>query len=55
MFGGGEAQHTMKIWTQSDLMIVKLRGQKDLRTMKKGVNKIKDQGEIWYKMIPTVK
>ncbi len=28
-----------------------MRGQKDLRTMKKGVNKIKNQGENWYKML----
>ncbi len=28
-----------------------MNGQKDLRTMKKGVNKIENQGEIWYKMI----
>ncbi len=25
--------------------------QKDLRTMKKGVNKIENQGEMYYKMI----
>ncbi len=27
-----------------------MRGQKDLRTVKKGVNKIENQGENWYKM-----
>ncbi len=30
-----------------------MRGQKDLRTMKKGVKKIEKQGEIWYKMFQT--
>ncbi len=29
---------------------VKVRGQKYLRTVKKGVNKIENQGEHWYKM-----
>ncbi len=28
-----------------------MRGQKDLRTFKKGVNKIKDEGENWYIML----
>ncbi len=29
-----------------------MRGQKDLRTMKKGgVNKIENQGENWYKIL----
>ncbi len=27
-----------------------MRGQKDLRTVKKGVNKMENQGENWYKM-----
>ncbi len=27
-----------------------MRGQKDLGTVKKGVNKIENQGENWYKM-----
>ncbi len=27
-----------------------MRGQKDLRTVKKGVNKIENQRENWYKM-----
>ncbi len=27
-----------------------MRDQKDLRTVKKGVNKIENQGEYWYKM-----
>ncbi len=27
-----------------------MRGQKDLRNVKKGVNKIENQGENWYKM-----
>ncbi len=27
-----------------------MRGQKDRRTMKKVVNKMKNQGENWYKM-----
>ncbi len=27
-----------------------MRGQKDLIIMKKGVNKIKNQGENWYKL-----
>ncbi len=30
---------------------VKMRGQKDLRTMKNGINKIKIQRESWYKML----
>ncbi len=32
---------------------VKMRGQKDLRTVKqkKGVNKIENEGEHWYKMV----
>ncbi len=28
-----------------------MKGQKDLTTMEKGINKIENQGEIWYKMI----
>ncbi len=28
-----------------------MKGQKDLITIKKRVNKIENQGEIWYKMI----
>ncbi len=32
-----------------------MRDQKDLNTMKKGVNKIKNQGENWYKMIKNCK
>ncbi len=28
-----------------------MRGQKDLRTVKKGVNKIENQGENWCKML----
>ncbi len=31
--------------------IVKMRGQRDLRTMKKGINHIKNQGENLYKML----
>ncbi len=27
-----------------------MRGQKDLRIVKKGANKIENQGENWYKM-----
>ncbi len=30
---------------------VKIWGQKDLRIMKKGVNRIDNQGENWYKML----
>ncbi len=28
-----------------------MRGQKDIRTAKKGVNKIESQGENWYEMV----
>ncbi len=28
-----------------------IKGQKDLITMKKGVNKIENQGENWYKLL----
>ncbi len=28
-----------------------MRAQKNIRTMKKGVNKIEHQEEIWYKMV----
>ncbi len=41
----------MKKWTQLDLNSVKMRGQKDLMTMKKGVNKIENRGENGYKLL----
>ncbi len=28
-----------------------MRGQKDLRTVKRGTNKIENQGKNWYKFI----
>ncbi len=40
----------MKKWTQRDPRFCKMRGQKDLITMKKGVNKIENQGKHWYKL-----
>ncbi len=40
----------MKKWTQQDPRFCKMRGQKDLITMKKWVNKNKNQGENWYKL-----
>ncbi len=33
-----------------DPRFCKMRGQKDLITMKTGVNKIENQGENWYKL-----
>ncbi len=48
---GGGIQHTMKKWTQQDLLFCKNEGSNDLMTMKKGVNKIKNQGENWYKLL----
>ncbi len=50
IFGRG-VQHAMKKWTQRDLSFVKMRGQNDLRTVEKGVNKIENQGENWSKML----
>ncbi len=41
----------MKKWTQQDLLFCKNEGSNDLMTMKKGVNKIKNQGENWYKLL----
>ncbi len=32
-------------------VFVRMRGQKDLRTVKRWVNKIEIQGENWYKMV----
>ncbi len=40
----------MKKWTQLDPQFSKMRGKKDLITMKNGVNKIENQGENWYKL-----
>ncbi len=37
--------NTMKEWTQRDRRFCKNEGSKDLITMKKGVNKIENQGE----------
>ncbi len=37
--------------SNSDLRFCKNEGQKDLITMKKGVNKIENQGENWYKLL----
>ncbi len=28
-----------------------MRSQKDVRIVKKGINNIENQGEMWYKMI----
>ncbi len=33
------------------LGFVKMRGQKDIITMKKEVNKMENQGENWYKLL----
>ncbi len=38
-------------WAQSDLMFCKMNGLKDLRSMKKGVNWVENQGENLYKML----
>ncbi len=48
---GNEVQHAIANWTKSDLRFVKMRDQKDLILMNKGVNWIKNQGEIRYKML----
>ncbi len=38
----------MKKGIQQDTQFCKIRVKKDLITMKKGVNKIENQGENWY-------
>ncbi len=43
-------KHNNGIWG-----FAKMKGQKDLRTAKKGVNKIENQGENWYKCFKMVK
>ncbi len=49
--GGGGSSTRWKIGPNGIWGFVKMRGQKDLRTVKKrGVNKIENQGENWYKM-----
>ncbi len=40
-----------KMDSMGSKVFVKIRGQKDLITMKKGVNKIENQGENWYKLL----
>ncbi len=49
---GKEVQHAMTIWTPSYLRFCKNEGSKRSKKMKKGVNKIENQGEIyiWYIM-----
>ncbi len=42
-------------WTKSNLRFVKMRGQKDLGSIVKGVNCIENEGENLYKMLKTVK
>ncbi len=44
-------QHVMKKMTQRDLRFCEMRGQKDLITMKNGVNKIDNQGGNLYKLL----
>ncbi len=41
---GSWVQHAIQNWTQSDLSFVKISAQKDLRSMKKGVNWIENRG-----------
>ncbi len=41
----------MKKWTQQDLRFCKNEDSKDIITMKKGVNKIENQVENWYKLV----
>ncbi len=41
----------MKKWTQQDPRFSKMMGKKYLITMKKGINKIENQGENWYKLL----
>ncbi len=44
------AGHTMKKWTQQDLRFCENEGSKRSINCKKGVNKIENQAENWYKM-----
>ncbi len=51
IFNGG-VQHTMKKWTQQDLRFCKNEGSKRSNNSEKVVNKIENQGEHWYKLLP---
>ncbi len=42
-------------WTQGDLRFCKNEGSKRSKNCKKGVNKIENQGENWYKFFKMVK
>ncbi len=53
--GEGGVQHAMTKWTQWDLRFCKNEESKYLITMKKGVNKIENQGEKWYKLLEKCK
>ncbi len=44
-------QSMMKKLTNQIKSFGKMRGQTDLRTIRKGVNQNKNQGEYWYKML----
>ncbi len=44
-------QHVMKKWIQSDLWNCKNEGSKRFKNNEKWVNKIENQGEIWYKLL----
>ncbi len=54
-FWGGVSSTQWKIWPNQIEGFVKMRDQKDLRTIKMTINKIQNQVEIWYKIIQTVK
>ncbi len=47
----GEGVLHQIVGTQSDLRFAKMRGQNDVKSMKKGVNWIENQDENWYKML----
>ncbi len=48
---GSQVQHMNKIGPNQIQGFVKMRGQKDLKSMKKGVNWIENQGENWNKIL----
>ncbi len=50
MFGGG-VQQVMKKWTQWDVRFCKIEGSKRSNNNEKGVYKIENQGENWYKLL----
>ncbi len=45
-----QVRHVKKNWTQSDLRFCENVGQKDIKSMKRAINWIENQGENLYKM-----